>query len=47
MGMKENINFALTTIKYITSNSRVIPFGGLLIPGQKFDFWLRFTESGV
>lgn len=37
MGMKENVNFARTTIKYTTSNSRIIPFGGLLIPGQMLD----------
>lgn len=34
MGMKEAVEFAKTTIKFTTSNSRIVPFGGLLIPGQ-------------
>lgn len=34
MSMKENVRFARTTLHYTFSNSRVIPYGGLLIPGQ-------------
>lgn len=37
MGMKEAVNFARTTIKFTTSDSRIIPFGGLLIPGQMLE----------
>lgn len=37
MGMKEAVEFARTKIQYITSNSRIIPYGGLLIPGQMLD----------
>ena len=34
MGMKEAVQFGYTKIKYMFSDSRVTPFGGLLIPGQ-------------
>ena len=34
MSMKEHVMFAYTTLQYSFSNSRVTPFGGLLIPGQ-------------
>lgn len=34
MGMKEHVKFAYTTLQYSFSNSRVTPYGGLLIPGQ-------------
>lgn len=37
MGMREAVQFSRTTIKYITSNDRIIPFGGLLIPGQMLE----------
>ncbi len=35
--MKEAVQFSRTTIKYVTSNSRIIPSGGLLIPGQMLE----------
>jgi len=34
MSMKEHVMFAYNTIKYTFSNSRITPYGGLLIPGQ-------------
>ena len=34
MSMKEHVKFAYTTLQYSFSNSRVTPYGGLLIPGQ-------------
>lgn len=34
MSMKEHVIFAYNTIKYTFSNSRITPYGGLLIPGQ-------------
>ena len=34
MGMKEAVQFGYTRIRYMFSESRVTPFGGLLIPGQ-------------
>ncbi len=34
MSMKEHVKFAFTTLRYSFSDSRVTPYGGLLIPGQ-------------
>ena len=34
MSMKESVKFARTTLDYTFSNARIIPYGGLLIPGE-------------
>ena len=34
MSMKDAVRFARTTLDYTFSNSRIIPYGGLLIPGE-------------
>lgn len=34
MSMKKAVKFARTTLDYTFSNSRITPYGGLLIPGQ-------------
>ena len=34
MSMKDAIKFARTTLDYTFSSSRIIPYGGLLIPGE-------------